>query len=401
MPETFAPFTWIDGAGGGTPITAAQLNRLENGLESMDDRAAALELGVHLPVSVTYASSVTLNAALGSLFRVTATGNLTLANITGGFDGQLVWLEVEASGGTRAVTVGGVTDSVAAGSVWMGAFRYKAAVDEWRYFGTGGGGASTTAPRFITPPVTIPYSSSVTLDAAASSVFWCTATGNLTLANITGGVDGQELVFGVEASGADRTLTVSGGTETIPSGQVWLGVFRYRAAGDTWWRVGSGGGGSGAVADGSITDAKISASAGISLAKTADSAAGSGRLAMTTAERAKLAGLEGPLVHAVGNSGTALTLDAASPSGSIKTVTLSANCTFTLTGATTGQATTLELVLTQDGTGARTVTWPTSVRWSGGTPALSTAAGAVDRIVLTSYTGGTTWLGDLVGKAYA
>lgn len=43
MPETFTPTTWVDGSGGGTPITAAQLNRVEQGVESMDDRVTALE----------------------------------------------------------------------------------------------------------------------------------------------------------------------------------------------------------------------------------------------------------------------------------------------------------------------------------------------------------------------
>jgi hypothetical protein len=106
-------------------------------------------------------------------------------------------------------------------------------------------------------------------------------------------------------------------------------------------------------------------------------------------------------VHAVGNSGTTLTLNASTDSGCVKTITLTGNCTFTLTGATSGIASVLELVLTQDATGSRTVTWPASVKWSGGAPTLSTAAGAVDRIVLVSYNGGTTWYGDLIGKAYA
>jgi hypothetical protein len=43
VPETFTPKTWADGSGGGTPITAAELNRMETGLESMDDRVAAIE----------------------------------------------------------------------------------------------------------------------------------------------------------------------------------------------------------------------------------------------------------------------------------------------------------------------------------------------------------------------
>jgi hypothetical protein len=66
-----------------------------------------------------------------------------------------------------------------------------------------------------------------------------------------------------------------------------------------------------------------------------------------------------------------------------------------------GRACSIEIVLTQDGTGGRAVTWPSSAKWSGGAPTLSAAAGAIDRLVVTSYNGGTTWFGDLVGKAYA
>jgi hypothetical protein len=43
VPETFTPKTWFDGSGGGTPIIATELNRIESGIESMDDRTAALE----------------------------------------------------------------------------------------------------------------------------------------------------------------------------------------------------------------------------------------------------------------------------------------------------------------------------------------------------------------------
>lgn len=110
--------------------------------------------------------------------------------------------------------------------------------------------------------------------------------------------------------------------------------------------------------------------------------------------------LQAPPVHVIGNSGTALTIDASSASGWVKTITLTGNCVFTLSGAVSGRATTLELILTQDGTGSRTVTWPAAVKWSGGAPTLSTAAGAVDRVVLVTYNNGTTWLADLVGKGY-
>lgn len=106
-------------------------------------------------------------------------------------------------------------------------------------------------------------------------------------------------------------------------------------------------------------------------------------------------------VHTISSSGAALTLDAAAAQGSIKVVTLTANCVFTLTGAVAGQRTAMEVALIQDGTGSRTVTWPGSVQWFGGTPVLLTAAGSVDRFLLTSYNGGSVWYGEPLGRGYS
>lgn len=60
-------------------------------------------------------------------------------------------------------------------------------------------------------------------------------------------------------------------------------------------------------------------------------------------------------------------------------LTLTANCTLTFPSPGVGKSFTLKLV--QDGTGSRTVTWPSSSlrRFVGGVaPTLSTAAGAID-----------------------
>jgi len=75
---------------------------------------------------------------------------------------------------------------------------------------------------------------------------------------------------------------------------------------------------------------------------------------------------------------------------------------FTLTNSPTltfpalpanGRAKTFTLVLTQDATGARTVTWPANVKWAGGfTPALSTTANKTDVFSFISYDA-TNWLG--------
>lgn len=64
-----------------------------------------------------------------------------------------------------------------------------------------------------------------------------------------------------------------------------------------------------------------------------------------------------------------------------------------LPSAPTG--TTLFIVFTQDAT-PRTVAWPASFRWVGGTDGvISTGSGAVDALAITSVNQGTTWLATL------
>lgn len=90
-----------------------------------------------------------------------------------------------------------------------------------------------------------------------------------------------------------------------------------------------------------------------------------------------------------GNSGTSKTIDWATKSNKQK-ITLTGNCTFTFT-APNGPCSIL-LVLIQDGTGSRTVTWPAAVKWPGGTaPTLSTGAAAVD--IIAFYYNGTNYYG--------
>jgi hypothetical protein len=87
--------------------------------------------------------------------------------------------------------------------------------------------------------------------------------------------------------------------------------------------------------------------------------------------------------------------------GNVHRVRLTGNVTFTFTGATAGKASSLTLILVQDGTGSRLVTWPASVKWDGGAPVLSTGANKVDIVTFLSVDGGTTWYGMLGGKDFA
>ena len=63
-------------------------------------------------------------------------------------------------------------------------------------------------------------------------------------------------------------------------------------------------------------------------------------------------------------------------------------------------ASSLILILDADGT-ARTITWPTSFRWTNNVaPAITSTAGKDDIIVAFTYDAGTTWYAVVTGQAF-
>ena len=98
---------------------------------------------------------------------------------------------------------------------------------------------------------------------------------------------------------------------------------------------------------------------------------------------------------ATANTSTAYTIDLAG--GSVQILTLTGNCTFTFPTATAGKG--LTILLKQDGTGSRTVTWPASVKWPAGTaPTITATASKLDKYVFTAD--GTNWYGSNAGQNY-
>jgi len=95
------------------------------------------------------------------------------------------------------------------------------------------------------------------------------------------------------------------------------------------------------------------------------------------------------------NTSTAYTIDLAN--GSVQILTLTGNCTFTFPTATAGKGFTL--LLKQDGTGSRTVTWPASVKWPASTaPTITATASKGDKYVFVGD--GTYWWGSNAGQNY-
>lgn len=76
--------------------------------------------------------------------------------------------------------------------------------------------------------------------------------------------------------------------------------------------------------------------------------------------------------------------------GAVFTKTVTANTTFTISGTPSNVAACFTLVLTNGG--SHTVTWPSSVKWTEGTPPELIAAG-IDVITFITPDGGITWYG--------
>jgi hypothetical protein len=97
-------------------------------------------------------------------------------------------------------------------------------------------------------------------------------------------------------------------------------------------------------------------------------------------------------VTALGNTGTAVTIDC--DDGNVFTATLTGNCTFTLASAnsTANRATSFTLVLTNDATASRTVAFAGGTfKYPGGSVSRTTDANATDIWFFFSPDNGTTW----------
>lgn len=103
-------------------------------------------------------------------------------------------------------------------------------------------------------------------------------------------------------------------------------------------------------------------------------------------------------LYAFGNTGTSATLDLSQ--GNFVTATLTGNCTFAFSNPTSG-AFAFTLLLTNDATPGRTIAWPASVLWPGGTvPIRTTTANKSDVWTFFTVNSGTTWFGNIAQFNY-
>ena len=89
-------------------------------------------------------------------------------------------------------------------------------------------------------------------------------------------------------------------------------------------------------------------------------------------------------------------------SGNVHSITLTGAATLTFDNpVATGDSSSFTLLVKQDGTGSRIITWPGSVKWAANTPpTLTTTADRYDILAFTTVDGGTCWFGFVAGQDF-
>lgn len=99
-------------------------------------------------------------------------------------------------------------------------------------------------------------------------------------------------------------------------------------------------------------------------------------------------------VLAVSASGTSQALSFPLAGSRAYDITLTANCTFSISGGTTGELQTVSLII-RGGSGGFAVVLPANVKWKGGNaPAIDTSSGSINLVRLQTSDGGTTYAGN-------
>ena len=88
--------------------------------------------------------------------------------------------------------------------------------------------------------------------------------------------------------------------------------------------------------------------------------------------------------------------------GNVHSIKLTGATTLTFDNpVATGDASSFTLIVQQDGTGSRLITWPASVKWAGAAaPTLTTTADRFDVLAFSTVDGGTRWFGFVAGQDF-
>lgn len=284
-----------------------------------------------------------------------------------------------------------------------------------------------TSPTLVTPALGTPASATLTnatglpIDAGTTGTLPVTRGGtNLTaigsanqvLAVNSGGtaleyrtLAGTGTVTSIDVSGGTTGLTTSGGPVTA-SGTITLsgtlavanggtGITSFGTGVATWLGTPSSANLASAITDETGSGALVF---GTNPTLTGATLAGALAGADNTVSRVNLLDY-GEVTNAIGSVGGG-TQDIDLTLGNCITATVdTSTTTFTFSNPTASDDMCGFVLILTNG-GSQTVNWPASVDWPSATAPTLTASG-VDILVFMTVDGGTTWLGNLVGAAYA
>lgn len=269
----------------------------------------------------------------------------------------------------------------------------------------GGTGLATTPAKGALDIGTGAGFARATLTAGAGITI-TNGTGTITVAASNAGT-----VTSVQAAGGTTGLTFSGGPITT-SGTLTLGGTLAVVSGGTGAGTGAGalsnlGAGTAATQNTGTSGANVpllNANLTWSGTQTYSTTSTFNGTATFNAQMNVAAGLVGtsnaqttPAVVTFSATAMSLNCDASN----VFTTTFTANVTVAPTMSSPNDGQTINWFITQDGTGSRTMTWPTSFKWvNGSAGVLSTAANSVDMLVATYRSGTSSWYTSLL-KGFA
>jgi hypothetical protein len=186
----------------------------------------------------------------------------------------------------------------------------------------------------------------------------------------------------LEVSGSAAVARVTGTSASVPQ-------LSLSSAGVVTWslRANNGGASDFTIFQDSTERARIDSSGNLLVGTT------------TSGNKLYVAGGASTPSVAVTFSATAMTVNC--QLANVFSTTFTANVTTAPTLSSPSDGQTINWFITQDGTGSRTMTWPTSFKWAGGTAGtLSTAANSVDLLVATYRSATGFWYASL-SKAFS